>query len=82
MISVDLLANETPALGGRMRPRSQCGKLWFVTEQQALGYRNKVRNEFGRDQRQYECKKCLGWHLTSRLMPWQIKNAQAMGYNA
>ncbi len=59
-----------------------CKKRWFPTEYAALGFRNKVRNELGKDQRQYECKKCHGWHLTSRLMPWQIENAKHMGYNA
>lgn len=87
MIVVDLLADENPVPEGGMDWRALngltvCKKRWFATEWSALGYRNKVRNEFGKDQRQYYCRKCFGWHLTSRLMPWQIKNARAMGYNA
>lgn len=81
MIVQDLLADETPKLVQEGR-RMVCKKLWFATEQRALGYRNRVRNILGKDQRQYYCKKCLGWHLTSRLMPWQINNAKSMGYTA
>ncbi len=80
MIRKDLLADETPK--SAEAGHALCHKLWFATEQRALGFRNKVRNIFGKDQRQYECKKCRGWHLTSRLMPWQIENAKRMGYKA
>lgn len=57
-----------------------CKKRWFNTEWRALAFRAKIRNELGKDQRPYYCKKCLGWHLTSRLFPWQIENARLMGY--
>lgn len=71
MIIRDVLDDEQPAKA-LVFSHGICSKLVFRTEQKALAFRIHVRKTRQKDQRQYYCKKCVGWHLTSRLYFWQL----------
>lgn len=49
-----------------------CKKIGYDTERDAIGARLRNASWFKTDFRVYQCNKCSKWHLTSRLLPWQM----------
>jgi hypothetical protein len=53
-------------------------KRLYITEREAIQALLRVRKQHGTRQRHYECDRCRGWHLTSRLFGYQ--NQADFGY--
>lgn len=46
-------------------------KRLYITEHEAIIGLIKVQRKHKVRQRVYKCDVCKGWHLTSRIFPWQ-----------
>ena len=55
-------------------------KRLYITEREAIFARIRNRHRFKKDQRVYKCDVCRGFHLTSRLLAFQEREAKFYGW--